>query len=555
MTAPLPTSQVRCTPCSTSDEGPTRCPEAAKGTSVRDSSFVVGATLVLGLLVLLVTACTTISQPTRASGTATQLPSPIAAMPVRQGVQPQPGPVTVTPPPVPTKTPPPAAATAPSKPTATTQPTQTPWPTATPQPTDTLAPSATPTPAADAVVTGAVVNFRAGPGTVYDVIGLLHQGDPLTVTGRNPRGTWLAVTAADGTQGWVFAGLVRLHINLDTVAVAAHIPPTPTPPPAPVVQAAPPPAMPPPLAEGAVPAVNPLTGLPTDRAALARRPILVRVGNDPIARSVQAGLSQADVVYEEVMDGWGVTRYTAIFWSQDAPMVRPVRSARLLSIDLAQQFQGALAHSGASDPIRLRISRSPIIDLDEFFNPTPYTYGPGDWRTRLYTSLPRLRSYLRAKGLDQPVGLEGWSFSEGTPGGTPASTITIPYPNGTVVWRWDPAIGHYRRFIDGRPDVDANNGQQITAANVILLYAVHARTDIVEDTLGSTAIDIRLTDSGAVKIARGGLVIDGIWQRTNRFQPTKFSVPLKPGNSWVEIIPANPDIRKTHHLEPTFQNQ
>jgi hypothetical protein len=103
--------------------------------------------------------------------------------------------------------------------------------------------------------------------------------------------------------------------------------------------------------------------------------------------------------------------------------------------------------------------------------------------------------------------------------------------------------------------VDANNGQQITAANVILLYAVHARTDIVEDVLGSTAIDIRLDGSGPVKIARDGVVIDGTWQRTHPFQPTKFSVPLKPGNSWVEIIPANPEVRRAYGLEPTFQGQ
>jgi hypothetical protein len=408
----------------------------------------------------------------------------------------------------------------------------------------TPAPTSTPTPAVDAVVNVDVLNFRAGPGTNYDVIGEFNQGDSLTVTGKNPEGDWLEVSTADGIEGWVFADLTVLNIDLGSVAVAQNIPPTPTPAPARVAQAPPrannpPPAMPPPLPAGAVPGINPLTGLATDKAALARRPVLVRVGNDPVARSIQAGLSQADVVYEEMMDGWGVTRYTGVFWSQDAPNVRPVRSARLVSIDLAKQYQGALAHSGASDPIRLRISQSPIIDLDEFYNHPPYTYGPGDWRTRLYTSLPRLRAYLQAKGLDQPVGLESWAFSDQAPGGSPASSVTIAYPNGTVVWRWDAGIGRYRRFIGGAADVDANTGQQITAANVILLYAFHGKTDIVEDSLGSTAIDIQLHGSGPVKIVRDGVVIAGSWQRTNEFQPTKFSVPLKPGNSWVELIPSN----------------
>lgn len=443
------------------------------------------------------------------------------------------------------------APTQPAAPTPADPPTDTPAPTASPvPPTDTPAPTATPdptntpAPAADAVVNVDVLNFRAGPSTDYDVIGTLYLGDELTVTGQTAAGDWLAVTASDGTTGWVFAELTTLHVDLGGVAVAQNVPPTPTAAPVQAIQppptsSNPPPAMPPPLPAGAVPSTNPLTGLPTDRAALARRPVLVRVGNDPVARPVQAGLSQADVVYEEIMDGWGVTRYTAVFWSQDAPQVRPVRSARLVSIDLAQQYQGALAHSGASDPIRLRISQAPIVDLDEFYNPPPYTYGPGDWRTRLYTTLPRIRSYLQAKGLDQPVGLEAWAFSDQPPGGAPATTITIPYPNGTVVWRWDAGIGRYRRFIGGSADVDANTGQQITAANVILLYAVHGKTDIVEDSLGSTAIDIQLRGSGQVKVARDGVVVDGTWHRTSEFQPTRFSVPLRPGNSWVELIPPN----------------
>lgn len=405
-----------------------------------------------------------------------------------------------------------------------------------------------------------VLNFRAGPGTNYDVIGELKQGDSLTVIARNAEGDWLEVSTSDGTEGWVFASLTAPDIDLEGVTVAENIPPTPTPAPTSVAQSAPapmdpPPAMPAPLPAGAVPGINPLTGLPTDKATLARRPVLVRVGNDPAARSVQAGLSQADVVYEEIMDGWGVTRYTAIFWSQDAPNVRPVRSARLVSIDLAQQYQGALAHSGASDAIRLRISQAPIIDLDEFYNSPPYTYGPGDWRTRLYTTLPRLRAYLQGKGLDQPIGLETWTFSDQPPGGAPASSITIAYPNGTVVWQWDAGIGRYRRFVGGAPDIDANTGQQITAANVIMLYTVHGKTDIVEDSLGSTAIDIQLRGSGVVRIARDGVVIDGSWQRTNEFQPTRFSAPLKPGNSWVELIPANPDVRKTYQLDPIIQGQ
>ncbi len=84
-------------------------------------------------------------------------------------------------------------------------------------------------PGADAVVNTTLLNFRAGPGTEYDIIGTLQRGEPLKITARTRDGAWLAVTRADGTAGWVFAKLLALGVKLDEVPVAATIPPTPTP--------------------------------------------------------------------------------------------------------------------------------------------------------------------------------------------------------------------------------------------------------------------------------------------------------------------------------------
>lgn len=82
---------------------------------------------------------------------------------------------------------------------------------------------------ADAVVDTAVLNFRAGPGTEYDVIGTLRQGDPLTVDAKLTDESWLNVTDDAGNAGWVFTDLIRLGIDLAEVPVAQEIPPTPTP--------------------------------------------------------------------------------------------------------------------------------------------------------------------------------------------------------------------------------------------------------------------------------------------------------------------------------------
>jgi hypothetical protein len=111
-----------------------------------------------------------------------------------------------------------------SRPTAT--PTVTRTPTRTPRPTPT--PTRTPTPLPDAVVSAEVGNVRAGPGTVYDIVGKVQAGDALQVTGKDSTGDWLEVVTPDGVRGWVSVSLLQVNVALAGVALAA-IPPTPTP--------------------------------------------------------------------------------------------------------------------------------------------------------------------------------------------------------------------------------------------------------------------------------------------------------------------------------------
>ncbi len=56
------------------------------------------------------------------------------------------------------------------------------------------------------VVTGSVVNLRQGPGTVYAVVGRVHQGDTLVVMGEAEG--WYRVYLPDlFLFAWISAGL------------------------------------------------------------------------------------------------------------------------------------------------------------------------------------------------------------------------------------------------------------------------------------------------------------------------------------------------------------
>jgi len=84
-------------------------------------------------------------------------------------------------------------------------------------------------PGADAVVDADVLNFRAGPGTEYDIIDTLQRGAPLIIEARLADKSWVNVTDDAGDAGWVFTNLLRLGVDLEDVPVAQEVPPTPTP--------------------------------------------------------------------------------------------------------------------------------------------------------------------------------------------------------------------------------------------------------------------------------------------------------------------------------------
>jgi len=125
--------------------------------------------------------------------------------------------------------------------TATRMPTPTSTDIPTPSPTSTPSPTATSVSWPDAVVSVPALNLRAGPGTVYDIVGGLYSGDEVDVLARNGAGNWIEVMTADGTRAWVAAAYVTLNTSPAAIPEAGTVPPTPTPPPVTTPMPLPPP--------------------------------------------------------------------------------------------------------------------------------------------------------------------------------------------------------------------------------------------------------------------------------------------------------------------------
>src|SRR4030042_4076086 len=87
---------------------------------------------------------------------------------------------------------------------------------------------------------------------------------------------------------------------------------------------------------------KPISALPG--LGTGSRPIAVMVENSFAARP-QSGLNLADVVFE-VVDEYGITRFVAIYNSNDAPVVGPVRSSRPYYAEIARGFDPIYAFFG-----------------------------------------------------------------------------------------------------------------------------------------------------------------------------------------------------------------
>lgn len=325
--------------------------------------------------------------------------------------------------------------------------------------------------------------------------------------------------------------------------------------PAPVDQPTDTPAPPTPTPEPPTPTpvpanVAPFTGKPVDDLSILQtRPIFICINNDAVGRTAHAGLYQADLVYEYIVDGFTMTRITAMYQSQDAAVVRPVRSARMPNIWMTQMFDGALACSGGSDEIRYLLKNEvgfPYLDadIDDPSNTVYFSSVGTDYRTRLQTSTDGVRRWLQAVGEDKAWGRSGFSYSDApaTFDAGAASAIQIPYPGGNQVeWRYDAQRNLYVRFQGGQAHIDNATGSQIETDNVIVVFANHQLTDIVEDSLGTKSVNVELYGFGDFRIFRDGRVYEGTWRANDESPPRWLGpgeqiVPLKPGQSWIQVV-------------------
>ena len=304
--------------------------------------------------------------------------------------------------------------------------------------------------------------------------------------------------------------------------------------------------------------VCPLTGLEvTDPALLDRRPMAVKVQNAALSRP-QYGLPQADIVYEHLTEA-AITRFTAIYLCQSPVRIGSTRSARFIDLELAPMYKALMVFSGTSPGLYPKFLEADFKErefvqnwgwhADAFYRDTELRAKGVPIEHTLFVDPVKVWKIADGLGLNERQELDGLTFDSQPPAsGEAAARISVPFPSSDmkVEWRCDPARGVYLRYVAGEPFVDAASGEQITAANVVVAYATHVNADFYEDYPRTNwpSVQIQLWGTDRMVLFRDGLAIEGLWARPERHEMLllrdpagQVPLPLKPGNTWVELVP------------------
>ncbi len=296
--------------------------------------------------------------------------------------------------------------------------------------------------------------------------------------------------------------------------------------------------------ETQLPAIH---GVLTSKQIATTRPVAVVIENHTNARP-QSGLTKADIVYETLAEG-GITRFLALFQTQNVEEIGPIRSARPYFNHIANQWGAVYAHVGGSTLALNELNadvHKKLTDLNQYF------FGDYFYRSKeraaphnAYTSMDLLHTLIEKKDWKDWTPVKLGEF-ETIPTGelqTTTNKISAKFfdDNYTANFTFDPSTGLYARSNGTKSAIDKNNQQPVYMRNVLIQYV----DDYIVPMEPANGLGLRLEEDGRAILFTGGKMTNGTWRYKNGF--TEYittngagetqAMKFQPGQTWIVLMP------------------
>ena len=303
---------------------------------------------------------------------------------------------------------------------------------------------------------------------------------------------------------------------------------------------------------------NPLTGQPMDVTKTRNRPLAIVLANTKAALPMN-GISDADIVYEILVEG-GITRMLALYQDiADMGKVGSIRSARQYTVELAESYDAILISAGASPQALREVRDLQIPHLNEVEGPHREIFFrdrnriPGRRVESLHsvtTSGERVMEFLpdeydfrkfHEDGYEQ-----GLSFTDdATPqNGSNAVEVDVKFSHGkTTSFIYEIDKSGYRVNQFDMDLIDANDNSVPAFTNVLVLKTNVA--PIPGDD--SNRLNIITIGEGEGYFINGGKYVDIKWTRLDKSFPFIYTLAdgsaldLGVGKTFICVIPTNLD--------------
>lgn len=316
-----------------------------------------------------------------------------------------------------------------------------------------------------------------------------------------------------------------------------------------------------------------------------KRPIVAIIENHLESRP-QSGLSKADVVYEIVAEG-GIARFLGVFYCAIADnnyVIGQIRSARVYFINYALEYgdNPLFVHWGGANNIcnncpggvKPRGDIDPKVDAYKQLEKIGWVNGrygndmngatntgypalfTDDRRMNLATEHQKVGStdkiyeeatkrgydYKDSDGNAWDTNFVSWKFVDGKAQTATATDIKFSFwesmPDYDVNWKYDSTNNKYLRFNGGSEHKDLENGEQLTAKNVVVVFVKEEGPVDKEHHMLYT-----VTGKGEALIFQNGVVINATWKKTTATDRLKLvdengdEIKFVRGQIWIEVLP------------------